>query len=62
MQTSGGARWRSASLTMTGCMALAEIVNLPEQFTSQNPHYVVQHTHWIVWSVPVWGSSLVKWG
>lgn len=44
-----GRAWRRSRLAPTVCMALAEIVNLPGQFVSNNPYYVVQHTHWIMW-------------
>ncbi|CAL1702918.1 unnamed protein product [Somion occarium] len=41
-------RWRNTELGVGPCVAVAEIVNLPEQFVSQNPFFVVQHTDWIV--------------
>ena len=49
MAHSSGARWKSATISVSGCMALAEIVNLPKEFTSFNPYYVVKQTEWIVW-------------
>ena len=41
--------WPSSALQVSSCVALAEIVNLPQQFVSSSPYFVVQHTHWIVW-------------
>ena len=45
----GGATWKNSQLYPQSCAALTEIVNLPEQFVSSNPHYVVADTTWIVW-------------
>ncbi len=36
---------------MTNCVALAEIVNLPNKFVSTNPYFVVDKTDWIIWYV-----------
>lgn len=40
--------WKNSSIAPSNCAALAEIVNLPSQFTSVAPYLVVPHTHWIV--------------
>ncbi|KAJ6632300.1 hypothetical protein B0H10DRAFT_1865630 [Mycena sp. CBHHK59/15] len=40
--------WRKSKLSPTSCVALAEIVNLPAQFVSSNPHFVIKDTHWIM--------------
>jgi hypothetical protein len=47
----GGSTWRNSQLYPQSCAALAEIVNLPENFVSNHPHYVVADTTWIVWYV-----------
>ncbi|KAJ7194306.1 hypothetical protein GGX14DRAFT_476496 [Mycena pura] len=44
----GRACWRKSKLGPTSCVALAEVVNLPKQFVSQNPHFVIKDTEWIV--------------
>ncbi|KAF9788386.1 hypothetical protein BJ322DRAFT_1002310 [Thelephora terrestris] len=44
----GGSTWRNSQLYPQSCAALAEIVNLPENFVSNHPHYVVADTTWIV--------------
>lgn len=44
---SGGLSWPQSILRVNTAMALSEIVNAPEKYTSQNPHYVVQHVDWI---------------
>jgi len=41
--------WSKSMISPSNCMALAEVVNLPIKFVSQNPHYVVKDTHWIMW-------------
>ncbi|KAI0073974.1 hypothetical protein K474DRAFT_119925 [Panus rudis PR-1116 ss-1] len=41
-------RWRSTELGVGACVTLAEIVNLPAEFTSQAPYFVVPKTEWIV--------------
>ncbi|KAH9940093.1 uncharacterized protein BXZ73DRAFT_88813 [Epithele typhae] len=40
--------WRNSASRIASCVALAEIVNLPHQFTSQNPYFVVKQTEWIM--------------
>ena len=47
----GGVTWGNSQLRPHSCAALAEIVNLPEKFVSNHPHYVVADTTWIVWCV-----------
>lgn len=46
--TPGRSTWRKTKICPTNCVALAEIVNLPSQFVSNNPHFVIKDTHWIV--------------
>ena len=41
--------WKKTRTGPTNCMALTEVVNLPAQFVSSNPHYVIKDTHWIMW-------------
>ncbi|KAI0750412.1 hypothetical protein C8Q74DRAFT_1309949 [Fomes fomentarius] len=40
--------WRNSGARVTNCVALAEIVNLPAQFKSTNPFFVVPQTEWII--------------
>ncbi|TCD64374.1 hypothetical protein EIP91_004205 [Steccherinum ochraceum] len=40
--------WPVQRQQLTRCAAVAEIVNLPSQFVSSSPYFVVQHTDWIV--------------
>ncbi|KAF9566809.1 hypothetical protein CPC08DRAFT_703781 [Agrocybe pediades] len=46
----GGGRssWSKSQSAPTNCVAVTEVVNLPSQFVSSNPHYVVKDTHWIM--------------
>ncbi|KAF8078632.1 hypothetical protein FPV67DRAFT_1604087 [Lyophyllum atratum] len=44
----GRSTWRKSRICPTNCVALAEIVNLPNEFVSHNPHFVVKDTHWIM--------------
>lgn len=44
----GRACWRKSKLGPTSCVALAEVVNLPHQFVSSNPHFVIKDTEWIM--------------
>src|ERR1700733_15828770 len=52
----GRSAWRKSKICPTNCGALAEIVNLPSQFVSKNPHFVIKDTHWIVWYLPFFFS------
>ena len=45
----GRSTWRKSKICPTNCVALAEIVNLPSQFVSDNPYFVIKDTDWIVW-------------
>ncbi|KAJ6550837.1 hypothetical protein DFH09DRAFT_1039150 [Mycena vulgaris] len=45
---SGRACWRKSKLGPTSCVAVAEVVNLPHQFVSSNPHFVIKDTEWIM--------------
>ncbi|KAI1780958.1 hypothetical protein F4818DRAFT_21829 [Hypoxylon cercidicola] len=38
--------WPQSSLRVAAVMSLNELINLPEQFVSRNPHYVLQVCHW----------------
>ncbi|KAK7457902.1 hypothetical protein VKT23_010249 [Stygiomarasmius scandens] len=44
----GRSVWRKSRCVPNSCVALAEIVNLPQEFVSSNPHFVIKDTHWIV--------------
>jgi ubiquitin-conjugating enzyme E2 Q len=41
--------WRHSQIAPRCCVAVAEIVNQPSKFVSNNPHYVVNDTNWIIW-------------
>ncbi|KAH6905576.1 hypothetical protein BKA70DRAFT_1372977 [Coprinopsis sp. MPI-PUGE-AT-0042] len=45
-----GARavWKRSQTSPTNCVALVEMVNLPNQFVSNNPYFVVAETSWLV--------------
>ncbi|KAF7436633.1 hypothetical protein PC9H_003466 [Pleurotus ostreatus] len=40
--------WRNSEILPSSCIALAEVVNVPKEFVSHNPYYVVQDTNWIM--------------
>ncbi|KAI0350812.1 hypothetical protein OH77DRAFT_1570284 [Trametes cingulata] len=40
--------WRNSATRAAACVALAEIVNLPQKFVSTSPYFVVDKTEWIV--------------
>ncbi|KZT05739.1 uncharacterized protein LAESUDRAFT_726677 [Laetiporus sulphureus 93-53] len=40
--------WSNSSIGAQQCCALAEIVNLPQQFVRTNPFFVVKDTEWIM--------------
>ncbi|KAJ3823174.1 hypothetical protein F5880DRAFT_1613100 [Lentinula raphanica] len=40
--------WRNSKICPTNCAALVELVNLPSEFVSFTPHFVVDKTHWLV--------------
>jgi ubiquitin-conjugating enzyme E2 Q len=42
----GGQSWPNSDLNITGCLSLNEIINVPEDFVSRTPHYVVSQTDW----------------
>jgi hypothetical protein len=42
-------RWRNSTSTPSSAVALAAIVNLPEEFVSRSPYLVVAQTDWILW-------------
>ncbi|KAK4202602.1 putative ubiquitin-conjugating enzyme [Triangularia verruculosa] len=41
-----GAVWPNSDLQITQCMSLNEIINVPEEFVSTSPHYVVSQLDW----------------
>ncbi|KAJ4479081.1 hypothetical protein J3R30DRAFT_3473939 [Lentinula aciculospora] len=45
---SRAASWRNSKICPTSCVALVELVNLPSEFVSSTPHFVVDKTHWLV--------------
>ncbi|KAG6890413.1 hypothetical protein C0995_008767 [Termitomyces sp. Mi166 len=44
----GRSTWRKSKICPTNCVALAEVVNLPHEFVSHDPHFVIGDTHWIM--------------
>lgn len=46
-----GVRWKGSEVMPSSCVALAQIVNLPQKFTSSHPYFVVPQTEWIQWYV-----------
>ncbi|KAG5729844.1 Ubiquitin-conjugating enzyme E2Q-like protein 1 [Termitomyces sp. T112] len=44
----GRSTWRKSRTSPTNCVALAEVVNLPHEFVSHNPYFVIKDTHWII--------------
>ncbi|KZW01474.1 hypothetical protein EXIGLDRAFT_717897 [Exidia glandulosa HHB12029] len=44
----GSSKWKNSAMCPTSCVALAEIVNLPGKFVSNNPYFVVAETSWII--------------
>ncbi|KAL4782162.1 hypothetical protein BJX76DRAFT_359242 [Aspergillus varians] len=40
-------QWPNSELKCTMAISLNEVVNAPGEFTSQEPHYVVQHLDWV---------------
>lgn len=42
-------RWKNSTSCPTNGVALAQIVNLPNKFTSRSPYLVVPETSWIIW-------------
>ncbi|KAG2071233.1 hypothetical protein BDR04DRAFT_1075782 [Suillus decipiens] len=40
--------WKNSAIAPSACVALAEIINLPQKFTSRDPYYVVKQTEWIM--------------
>lgn len=43
----GSTSWPNSAVNPSGVIALCEIINSPEDFTSSSPHYVVQQLDWI---------------
>lgn len=39
--------WPKSELNCTMAISLNEVVNAPAEFTSRDPHYVVQHVDWV---------------
>lgn len=48
---SSSTRWSKSTICPTSVFAIAEIVNLPREFVSASPYYVVQFVDWIMWCV-----------
>ncbi|KAG6813798.1 hypothetical protein H0H92_007210 [Tricholoma furcatifolium] len=44
----GRSTWHRSRICPTNCVALAEVVNLPSEFVSHNPYFVIKDTHWII--------------
>lgn len=44
-----GQTWSKSMIAPQNCVALVEVVNRPHKFVSQNPYFVVNQTHWILW-------------
>lgn len=44
--TSTAARWPNSALNVQSILSLNEIINAPDRFVSQEPHYVVQEQDW----------------
>ena len=45
----GRFNWKKSKLAPSSCTTLAEIVNLPEEFVSNTPYFVVKDTDLITW-------------
>ncbi|KAK0674684.1 hypothetical protein QBC41DRAFT_309331 [Cercophora samala] len=41
-----GIPWPNSELQITQCMSLNEIINVPDEFVSKHPHYVVDQLDW----------------
>ncbi|KAJ3847933.1 hypothetical protein EV368DRAFT_76467 [Lentinula lateritia] len=41
------ASWRNSKICPSSCVAIVELVNLPSEFVSSTPHFVVDKTHWL---------------
>ncbi|KAJ4466482.1 hypothetical protein C8J55DRAFT_527332 [Lentinula edodes] len=41
------AGWRNSKICPSSCVAIVELVNLPSEFVSSAPHFVVDKTHWL---------------
>lgn len=39
--------WSNSALEVSSILALNEVINRPEDFTSFTPHLVVQHDSWV---------------
>ena len=42
----GGQTWPNSDLNFSICLSLNEIINAPDEFVSNNPHYVVSQPDW----------------
>jgi len=49
--TTTSLRWSKSEIAPLSCLALAEIINSPQDFTSKDPYYVVAQVDWILWYV-----------
>ncbi|XP_006456406.1 hypothetical protein AGABI2DRAFT_77738 [Agaricus bisporus var. bisporus H97] len=43
-----GRVWSKSAIAASHCIALAEVVNLPDKFVCQMPSFVIDQTHWIL--------------
>ena len=43
----GGQTWPHSDLSFNTCLSLCEVINAPNQFVSNTPHYVVDKPDWI---------------
>lgn len=42
-------RWKHSALNVRRCVTLAEVVNLPGQFVSREPYFIVDNPEWVAW-------------
>ncbi|KAF9060333.1 hypothetical protein BDP27DRAFT_1339817 [Rhodocollybia butyracea] len=40
--------WRKSKVCPSSCVAIVEVVNLPSEFVSSSPYFVVNKTHWLL--------------
>ncbi|EJD40876.1 hypothetical protein AURDEDRAFT_115746 [Auricularia subglabra TFB-10046 SS5] len=46
--TRGSCKWKNSAMCPTACVALTEIVNLPDKFVSKQPYFVIAETSWMI--------------
>ncbi|KIY71906.1 hypothetical protein CYLTODRAFT_389638 [Cylindrobasidium torrendii FP15055 ss-10] len=42
-----GTIWKKSRISPTACTAVVEAVNMPQEFVSNNPHFVINKTEWL---------------